>query len=114
MADKKLPFWRRPNFVPVCVAPSASALLILAAFSPLSLRPLVFVALVPWLLAMPYATRKQAWRSGMWFSFFFALGQMWFAASLAHKVSDSWPVSMIPWLLCLPLGAMYFGPLAMT
>jgi apolipoprotein N-acyltransferase len=63
---------------------------------------------------MPYATRKEAWRSGMWFNLVFALGQMWFAASLAHKVSDSWLISMIPWLLCLPLGAMYFGPMAIA
>ena len=114
MTEKKLPVWRRPAFARCFLAPAASALLILAAFSPLNLRPLVFVALVPWLLQMPYATRKEAWRSGMAFNLFFALGQMYFVVPLATKVSGSWGMALIPWLACLPLGAMYFGPMAMV
>lgn len=113
MTDTKLPFWRRPAFLRCFLAPVASAFLILAAFSPLNLRPLVFVALVPWLLCMPYATRKEAWRSGMSFNFVFALGQMYFVVPLAAKVSGSVGLALLPWLACLPLGLMYFGPLAL-
>jgi apolipoprotein N-acyltransferase len=114
MAEAKLPFWRRPAFVRCFLAPAASAFLLLAAFSPLNLRPLVFVGLVPWLLAMPYATRKEAWRSGMAFNFVFALGQMYFVVPLAAKVSGSLGLGFLPWLACLPLGLMYFGPIALV
>src|SRR5579862_2249698 len=114
MAEKRLPFWRRPQFVPCVVAPSASALLILAAFSPLNLRPLVFVGLVPWLLALPFPTCRQAFCSGMWFNLFFALGQMYFVVPLAAKVSGSVWLALLPWLACLPLGLLYFGPIALV
>src|SRR5579871_1639923 len=114
MPEKKLPFWRRPDFVPVVLAPVATGLLILLSFSPFNLRPLVFVALVPWLLAMPYATRKQAARSGLWFNLIFALDQMYFVVPLATKMSGTWVWSLLPWLICLPLGMMYFVPMAIA
>lgn len=112
MTDRKPSFWRRPAFVRCLLAPAGSALLIQFAFAPFNLRPIVFVALVPWLLCFPYGTRKEVRNAALAFDTVFALGQMYFVLPLCTKVGVSLGLAMLPWLTCVGLGLMYFWPLA--
>jgi apolipoprotein N-acyltransferase len=110
----KISFWKRPSFRTSVIAPASSALLLLGAYSPFDLRFLVFVALVPWLLAFPYATAKEARRAGLAFNFVFILGQMFFVAILTARWTNSWGLALVPWLICGLLGTFYFMVLSLA
>ncbi len=95
---------RRPN--PVW-GPILSALLLALAFA--GAWPLVFVALVPWLLSLRGASPRQAWNRGYAFGFLFSLTQLWWLGDLAYKWTQSPALGVAPWLVASLLSAVYYG-----
>ncbi|AIE83462.1 apolipoprotein N-acyltransferase [Fimbriimonas ginsengisoli] len=87
----------------------ASALLMLLAFPPFNLGPLVFVALVPWMLSLRQSSGREAWRSGYVFGFLYGLGQLFWVAQLVSRWVGSIAMGIIPWLIACSLYALYFG-----
>jgi apolipoprotein N-acyltransferase len=85
--------------------------LITLAFPPFNLVLLVFVALVPWLLALRQMNGRQAFWSGLLFGFAFYLGQMWFLQPFVARWTGSPFLGVVPWILTALLGMWYFAPL---
>ncbi len=88
----------------------ASALLFQAAFPPLNLGLLVFVALVPWFISL-MSPGARGFRSGYLLGFIIVLFQMAFTRDLAYMVTKSIPLAIVPWIVCAFLGGFYFGAL---
>lgn len=87
-----------------------SALLYLAAFPPLNLGLLVFVALVPWMVSLaPTSGPVRGFRSGYLMGFIIVLGQMAFTRHLTQQWTGSPYLALIPWLACALIGGLYFG-----
>ncbi|HWD42081.1 MAG TPA: apolipoprotein N-acyltransferase [Fimbriimonas sp.] len=86
-----------------------SALLLLLAFPPFNLEPLVFVALAPWLVSLEGARTRGAWRRGYIFGLTFGLGQLHFIYELTARWTGSIGLGMVPWLIASVLMALYFG-----
>lgn len=89
------------------MGPVASAVLLALGFA--GLWPLVFVALIPWLLSLRETTPRQAWRRGYGFGLLFSLTQLWWLGDLAYKWTDSIFIGLLPWLLASVLTAVYYG-----
>lgn len=87
--------------------PLASAILLALAFA--GLWPLVFVALVPWLISLRDTTPRQAWNRGYGFGLLFSLTQLWWLGDLAYKWTDSILLGLLPWILASLLSAVYYG-----
>jgi apolipoprotein N-acyltransferase len=85
----------------------ASAVLLALGFA--GLWPLVFVALIPWLISLRDTTPRQAWRRGYGFGLLFSLTQLWWLGDLAYKWTDSILIGLLPWLLASVLTAVYYG-----
>lgn len=87
----------------------ASGLLILLAFPPLNLWPILFVALVPWLNSVRTLKTKSAWKSGYLFGFIYGMGQLFWLAQFVGKWVGSMGIAMVPFLVACSLYASYFG-----
>ena len=87
--------------------PVLSAVLLALAFA--GAWPLVFVALVPWLLSLRDTTARQAWNRGYAFGLLFSLSQLWWLGALAYKWTGSALLGLVPWLLASLLSAVYYG-----
>lgn len=85
-----------------------SALLYNLAFPPVYAWPLVFFALVPWLLALYESEKKEAIKSGFVFGGLTYLFQMHFIAHLIERWTGNTVVAQIVWLLCGVGGGVYF------
>ena len=94
--------WAKP-----WVGPVLSALLLSLAFA--GLWPLLFVALLPWLLSLQGATPRQAWNRGYGFGLLFSLTQLWWLGDLAYKWIGNPILGIVPWLLASLLSAVYYG-----
>ena len=104
-APKGVPAWfGRKGGV---VGPVASALLLALAFA--GAWPLVFVALVPWLLSLRETTPRQAWNRGYAFGLLFSLTQLWWLGDLGYKWTGSVLLGVVPWLLASLASAVYYG-----
>lgn len=86
-----------------------SALLCLAAFPPLNLGLLVFVAWVPWLLQLREGDGRLGFRSGLLFGFVFLLGQMAWLPVLVRSWTGSTGLAIVPLALAALVGQFYFG-----
>jgi len=86
-----------------------SAILLLLAFPPYNIWPLVFVALVPWLYSLQIADKREAWRMGYFFGLITFAGQTTWLYSLAVHWTGSPILSFLPWVLVAFAGAVYFG-----
>ena len=86
-----------------------SALLLLLAFPPFNIWPLVFVALVPLLYHLRDADKKESWRAGYFFGLIYFAGQTTWLFSLAAHWTGSPLLSFLPWILVAFAGAVYFG-----
>ncbi len=86
-----------------------SALLCLAAFPPLNLGLLVFVAWVPWLLRLRKGDGRLGFRSGLAFGFVFLLGQMAWLPVLVRNWTGSTVLAVVPLVLAALVGQFYFG-----
>lgn len=89
--------------------PLVSALLLLAAFPPVNLGLLVFVALVPWFMQLRALDGRRAFWSGCNFGLVFMLGQMVWLIPLVGKWTGSWPLAVVPWVLAGLVAQFYFG-----
>lgn len=89
----------------------ASALLYSAAFPPLNISLLVFVALTPWLVSLvPTGEHTpRGFRSGFLFGVLISLYQMSWTISLIKQWTGSSALGMAPWLVCGCIGGVYFG-----
>lgn len=96
--------WRRCQ---AWLGPVASAILLALAFE--GFWPLVFVALVPWLMSLRDATPRQAWNRGYAFGLLFSLTQLWWLGYLAYTWIGSAALAVIPWLLASLMSAVYYG-----
>lgn len=88
---------------------AASSSLLLAAFPPLNLGLLVFVALVPWLLSLRGSSAWGAFRSGYVFGVLFWLGQMHWLPVLTYRWTGSLGLALVPYALAPLVGALYFA-----
>lgn len=86
-----------------------SAGLYLAAFAPLDLSLLVFVALLPWLWSLKSASRRQGFRSGYLMGTLIVLGQMMWVVKLVQGWTGSALLGLLPWVLCGLIGGLYFA-----
>ncbi|MBI3721858.1 MAG: hypothetical protein HY248_04820 [Fimbriimonas ginsengisoli] len=86
-----------------------SALLLTLAFPPFNLRPLVFLAFVPWLIALRGQTARGAVRSGYTFGLVFMLAQLQWLQVLTHRWTHSLALSLIPWLGAALVTALFFA-----
>lgn len=87
-----------------------SGVLMLLAFPPFNLWPLLFVALVPWLWSLRQVPDgRAAWRSGYCLGFVYALGQLLWIDQFVGKWVGSLLIGAIPWLIACLLFALYFG-----
>lgn len=86
-----------------------SAALCLAAFPPLNLGLLVFVAWVPWLLALRAGDGRVGFRSGLVYGFVYLLGQMAWLPTLVKNWTGSPALAIVPWVLAALIGQFYFG-----
>ena len=89
------------------LGPVLSALLLALAFA--GAWPLVFVALVPWLLGLRGATPREAWNRGYTFGLLFSLTQLWWLGDLAYKWIGNPVLGVVPWLLASLASAVYYG-----
>ena len=89
------------------LGPVVSAILLAFAFE--GLWPLLFLALVPWLLSLRETTPRQAWNRGYGFGLLFSLTQLWWLGDLAYKWTGSAVLGIVPWLLAAMLSAVYYG-----
>jgi apolipoprotein N-acyltransferase len=110
--DELLTALKSDAFRRVRLAPIASALLLLAAFPPFDLRLLVFVALVPWLRAFPYGSRKEVRQAGLTFGFLFIAGQMAWVGMLTERWVGGLLMAVVPVLTAGLVGMLYFWLLA--
>ncbi len=94
--------------------PVASGLLLLLAFPPFNLVPLLFVALVPLLLSLRHASTNGAWKRGYVFGLVFGLGRLHFIEALTAQWTGSVALGVIPWLLAALAMAIYFGLVSMS
>jgi apolipoprotein N-acyltransferase len=88
-----------------------SAALLHAGYPPLNLGWLAFFALAPWLASLKGATAWGAFRSGYTFGVLFWLWQFQFVQALTLRWTESVPLSLIPYLLGVSIGALYFAAL---
>lgn len=86
-----------------------SGLLVVACFPPLSLFPLCFLALIPWLWFLRSATPREGFRSGLVFGWIFWLGEFSFVAGFVSRWTHSLAMGLVPYLVGCFLGAFYFG-----
>ncbi len=89
------------------LGPLLSAILLALAFA--GLWPLVFIALVPWLLSLREVTPRQAWNRGYAFGLLFSLSQLWWLGQLAYTWTGSALLGLVPWILAALLSAVYYG-----
>ena len=83
-----------------------SALLIVVSFPPWNLYPLIWVALVPWLLVIDQAgTYWRAFREAVWLCFLMTMGGFFWVASVLQEFGG------LPWSLSI-LGLILFGFIA--
>ncbi|MGV3615829.1 MAG: apolipoprotein N-acyltransferase [Fimbriimonas sp.] len=87
----------------------ASAILMLLAYPPFGGWPLVFVALVPWLISLRGLDGRAAWRSGYCLGFVYGLGQLFWLAQFVSKWVGGLALGSVPWLLACVLYALYFA-----
>ena len=88
-----------------------SAVLFNSAFPPLNFGLLVFVAMVPWLLALMKSSPKGAVVSGLGFGFVTYLWQTFWVVTMVHRWTGSLVLSIVPWVIIGLLGAVYFAAL---
>jgi apolipoprotein N-acyltransferase len=93
----------------VRISAISSALLLTLSFPPFNLTPVVFVALIPLLVALPDRNARQAWGAGYLFGLVFSLGQLHWLAGLTQKWTGSFGLALVPWLLASFAMACYFG-----
>lgn len=86
-----------------------SAVLFWAAFPPLNLGLIVFVALAPWLISLKNTDGKGAVKSGLVFGFLFLAAQMSWLQPLTVRWTGSIGLSLVPALLCPLIGMFYFA-----
>lgn len=86
-----------------------SGVLLLLAFPPFDLWPLLFVGLIPWLRSLKGLDGKAAWRSGYALGFVYGLGQLLWVEQFVGKWLDGSPLALLPWGLATVLYALYFG-----
>src|SRR5688572_3339703 len=79
-----------------------SAALIVLAFPPWDLFPLIWVGLIAWFFALEKATSsKNAFIQGLWLSFFMSLGGFYWVAYVLREFGG------LPWALSI-LGLLLF------
>ncbi|MFN3728821.1 MAG: apolipoprotein N-acyltransferase [Fimbriimonadaceae bacterium] len=89
---------------------AASALMYALAFAPSNFVLLVFVALTPWWVSLAKAPNgRAAWRSGYFFGMLFWGFQLFWLVPFISNWTGSIVSGLIPWILCMFLGANYFG-----
>lgn len=89
-----------------------SALLYLAAFPPFNLGLLVFVALVPWLLSLQHATRRQAGWGGFLWGVIVGGAQMIWIPNLVTQWTGNSSLGWLPWTICALIGGGYYAFMA--
>ena len=98
--------WRVKAGLPAAV----SAVLLLLAFPPFNLAPLVFVALAPWMMSLDGTSTRGAWRRSYVFGLVFCFGQLYWLGNLAYKwTGNNIALGLTPWFICTVLMALYFG-----
>jgi apolipoprotein N-acyltransferase len=83
--------------------------LVLAAFPPLNLALLVFVGLVPLLLALMKSSPRRAIALGYVFGLVYMLAQMFWLQALVVRWTNDVALSFLPWILAGLIGAWYFA-----
>jgi len=78
-----------------------SSLLIVFAFPPWDFSPLIWVALIPWFLALERAgTKTNAFIQAVWFSFFMSIGGFYWVAHVLQQFGNlPWPLAILGLLL---------------
>lgn len=84
-------------------------MLAFAAFPPLRLGLIIFVAFVPWLQYLRTCDGKRAFRSGLAFGFLFWMGEFAFMAQFVGTWTRSWVMGAVPYLLGCAIACFYFG-----
>lgn len=91
---------------------AASATLYLLAYPPVNAGFLVFVALVPWLVALRTAARKQIGWGGFLWGFMVVGWEMIWIPKLVFQWTNSPALGWIPWLVCAIIGGGYYAFMA--
>ena len=86
--------------------------MLMLAFPPFNFTFLVFVALAPWWASLRDTDGRGAWRSGYTFGLLFWLFQLFWLVPFVSRWTGSVLFGVVPWLLGPPLGALYFGLVA--
>lgn len=89
--------------------PIAGGVLHALAFPPFGLMLLVFVSIVPLLIAVRGASGRQAFGRGYLFGLAFGLPNMFWLHTFVGKWTSSWFLGAVPWLLVCLAFAVYFG-----
>lgn len=89
-------------------AAAISAFLLAMAFPPFNAFLLVLVAMAPWIASLRDADARTARRSGYLFGLIFFAFQMWFLVPFVHQWTGSYVVALVPYLIALPIAAIYF------
>lgn len=90
----------------------ASAALLLASLPPLNLGLLSWVALAPMLALLNSRDPKIAKRVGMGFGALIVAVDMFFVIVLLWRWTGNWLIGLIPWLVCIGIGAVIYWGLA--
>lgn len=93
-----------------------SATLIVFAFPPWDLSPLIWVALIPWFWALDRASSpKAAFVQGLWLGFLMTMGGLYWVAFVLQEFGGlPWPLAIIGLLLFSLIGQpqfLFFAPL---
>ncbi|MDQ2986380.1 MAG: apolipoprotein N-acyltransferase [Armatimonadota bacterium] len=89
--------------------PIAGGILHALAFPPFGFMLLVFVSIVPLLIAVRGASGRQAFGRGYLFGLAFGLPNMFWLHTFVGKWTSSWFLGAVPWLLVCLAFAVYFG-----
>ncbi|MEP0765966.1 MAG: apolipoprotein N-acyltransferase [Fimbriimonadia bacterium] len=94
---------------PGCWLPLLSALLLFAAYPPLDLGYLAWIALVPLLFALAEGGFWRGFRRALWFGTLFFLGNLiWLLQFIANWIG-SIPLAFLPWVLLSIIEGLYIA-----
>ncbi|MDI9635585.1 apolipoprotein N-acyltransferase [Kamptonema cortianum] len=86
----------------------ASVVLLAAAFPPINLFLLPFVALIPWLVSLRETDRRGAAKSGYLFGFLYFLFQMYWLIPFVGKWTGNVVLAAIPWILAASIAGLFY------
>lgn len=87
----------------------SSALLLILAFPPFNVWPIVFVALVPWLVELNGASPKKAFWGGYGFGFVYFGYQMFWLVQFVGRWTGSIGMGLVPWVICMFLAGWFYA-----